>query len=383
VIFREMAEELRRIFRRGVQEPLPDGAFNDLALRIFRFQCRENRAYGGFVARRGVDPLRVTRWEGIPSLPTRAFKSMALVAGNPERVKRVFRTSGTTLGREERGEHHVLDLDLYRENLLPNFKRHLIPEGGEGIQVLCLLPSPNVAPDSSLSFMMGEVVDVLGANGSGFFVGSEGEIEAEGFLRSLQIAEEKGRAVLVAGTAFSFLGWVDLALEHGWRACLPPGSRVMETGGFKGRSRDLPRADLYGSLEAALGIPEDRIVNEYGMTELLSQFYEPGLAQPLAAHSGGGETRPWSLARRFHRGPPWVRTRALDPLSLEALPQGEVGVLAHLDLANLGSVAAVLTEDLGRAAPGGFQLLGRIPGSEPRGCSLAMEDFLASRRVET
>ena len=381
--FQELAADLKRVFRRGVKEAIPDHIFNDLALRIFSFQCRENRAYGEFVVRRGVDPGRVTQWEEIPALPTRAFKSMALVAGNPDGVERVFRTSGTTLGRERKGEHHVLDLDLYRESLLPNFKHHLIPEEGEGLRILCLLPSPDVAPDSSLSFMMGEVVDGLAAEDSGFFVGPGGEIETETFWRSLQNAEETGRTVLVVGTAFAFVAWVDLVKEHGWRACLPPGSMIMETGGFKGRSRDLPRTDLYGSLRVALGVPENRIVNEYGMTELLSQFYEPASAQSREAGSGEGTARPWNLAHRFHRGPPWVRTRALEPLSLGALPQGEVGVLAHLDLANLGSVSAVLTEDLGREVPGGFQLLGRSPGSEPRGCSLAMEDFLASRKVKT
>ena len=89
------------------------------------------------------------------------------------------------------------------------------------------------------------------------------------------------------------------------------------------------------------------------------------------------------LAHRFHRGPPWVRTRVLDPMTLEPKAPGEVGVLAHMDLANLGSVSSILTEDLGREVPGGFQLVGRSPGSEPRGCSLAMEDFLASREGGT
>jgi hypothetical protein len=156
---------------------------------------------------------------------------------------------------------------------------------------------------------------------------------------------------------------------------LPEGSRIMETGGYKGRIRALPRNELYRSLTLAFGVPVGRIVNEYGMTELLSQFYEP----VLVSGSGVGKP-PGDWERRFHRGPPWVRTRVLDPLTLEDAPEGEVGVLAHLDLANLGSVAAVLTEDLGRWVPGGFQLMGRSRGAEPRGCSLAMEDFLASLR---
>ncbi len=381
--FQELAKELLEIFRRGVDEPLPDPLFNDLALRVFRFQCRSNQAYGGFVRRRGLDPERVMRWEEIPFLPTRAFKTAALVSGDLENVERVFRTSGTTQGREGRGEHHVMELALYRESLLPNFKAHLFPEGGKRLPILCLLPSPEAVEDSSLSFMMGEVVRALGEEGSGFFLGSEGEIRGKSFLRSLQAAERGGNPVLVAGTAFAFVRWMELAQENGWRACLPEGSRIMETGGYKGRSRELLRADFYGAMEGAFGVSEGRIVNEYGMTELLSQFYEPVLAKEQRANDQRIMTSPTGLAERYHRAPPWVRTRVLDPMTLKDLPPGEVGVLAHLDLGNLGSVAAVLTEDLGRQLLGGFQLLGRSFGSEPRGCSLAMEDFLASRGVES
>jgi hypothetical protein len=117
------------------------------------------------------------------------------------------------------------------------------------------------------------------------------------------------------------------------------------------------------------------------MTELLSQFYEPILTGPHDLDPGTGESHSPPPSHRYHRGPPWIRTLVLDPLSLRVLPRGETGVLAHMDLANLGSVAAVLTEDLGRQYRDGFQLLGRSSGSEPRGCSLAMEDFLGSREV--
>ena len=381
--FQGLAEEVKEILRRGVHEPLPAQTFNDLAVRIFRFQCRSNRAYGGFVARRGVSPEKVTRWEEVPLLPTRAFKSTALVSGDLEDVEQVFRTSGTTRGPKGRGEHHVVDLGLYRESLLPNFKANLLPEEGEKTRVLCLLPSSASVPDSSLSFMMGEVVRVLGGEGSGFFVGSDGEIDGKEFRKSLAAAERGPDPVLVVGTAFAFVRWMEMAEEDGWLTCLPKGSRVMETGGYKGRSKELPRADFYRALEGAFGVPESRIVNEYGMTELLSQFYEPVLVGVQGAKSPRKGISPMALADRYHRGPPWVRSRVLDPLTLETLTLGEVGVLAHLDLGNLGSVAAVVTEDLGREVPGGFQLLGRIPGSEPRGCSLAMEDFLASQGVES
>jgi hypothetical protein len=154
----------------------------------------------------------------------------------------------------------------------------------------------------------------------------------------------------------------------------------METGGYKGKARALSRGELYKGLEEVFGIGAHRIVNEYGMTELLSQFYEPVLA--LRREDAGSSGDAPTLEDRFHAAPPWVRTRVLDPLTLAPVAQGDTGILAHMDLANLGSVAAVLTEDLGRMVPGGFQLLGRSPGAEPRGCSLAMEDFLASNQGE-
>jgi hypothetical protein len=395
VSFPELREELLALFARGVAAPLPEAVFNGLALRVFRFQCRENAPYRGFVARRGTDPDAVARWQDIPSLPTRAFKAAPLVSGNPAAVERVFRTSGTTGGREARGEHHVLDLALYRASLLPNLQAHLLPEGGP-MPILCLLPSPEEAPDSSLSFMMGEAVRVFGVGGvgnpegigaaprvgepreppggagGGFFVDSKGGIQVRPFREALGGAVAGQEAVLLAGTAFAFAQWLELAGKGGWEVSLPEGSRIMETGGYKGRTRALAREDLYRGLGEAFGVPVRRIVSEYGMTELLSQFYEPNLGEGGGGRGHGAEP----VAGRFHRGPPWVRTRILDPLTLGEMREGEPGLLAHMDLANLGSVSGILTEDMGRRVPGGFQLVGRRKGAEPRGCSLAMEDFL-------
>ena len=113
-------------------------------------------------------------------------------------------------------------------------------------------------------------------------------------------------------------------------------------------------------------MPSGRIVNEYGMTELLSQYWEPGL------ETDG----PLPIEERRHVAPPWLRTRVLDPATLEELPAGERGLLCHVDLANLGSVACVLTEDVGRLDEDGLQLFGRAEGAEPRGCSLAVEALL-------
>lgn len=377
--FRELREELLGLFRQGVESPLPEEEFNRLALRVFSFQYRANPPYRAFADRRGRSPDRVDRWQEIPALPTRAFKAAPLVAGPPGDVEAVFRTSGTTLGRQKRGEHHVRSLDLYRASLTPNFRAHLLPEG-EPLPVLALLPSPQHAPDSSLSFMVGEAAGWWKGEGGGFFVDPDRGIREEDFLKALREAERHGSPVLLAGTAFALARWLDVAKEETWQVTLPEGSRIMETGGYKGRARALSREDLYRGLQDAFGVPPGRVVNEYGMTELLSQFYETVLAEaaPLeddGASGSSGAVDPGARPR-FHRGPPWVRTLALHPMTLQPVPTGEVGILSHLDLANLGSVVRILTEDLGILVPGGFVLVGRNAGAEPRGCSLAMEDFM-------
>lgn len=369
--FEELEQELLTVFRRGVGQSLPPETFNRLALRVFRYQCRANRPFGAFIAHRGVDPEGVREWEEIPHLPTRAFKTADLVADGGSDPEAVFRTSGTTGGGGARGRHLVRSLSLYRASLLPNFQAFLLPEGS-GLPTLALLPSPKEAPDSSLSFMVGEVKEKLCQGRGGFYADPFEGVQAQVLFQALKEAEAVGNPVLLIGTAFAFVHWLEEADREGWRVRLPDGSRLMETGGFKGRTKVLSKEALYSRLEASFGIPHTRMVNEYGMTELLSQFYEPILQT--------SDNEPLELGERHHVGPPWVQTRVLDPMTLEVVPNGDVGILAHFDLANLGSVSGILTEDLGRVVPGGFMLQGRHPGAEPRGCSLTMEAFLEGQR---
>ena len=139
----------------------------------------------------------------------------------------------------------------------------------------------------------------------------------------------------------------------------------METGGFKGRSRELPRDELYRRLHRALGVPPDRIVNQYGMTELGSQFYDSVLR--------------FSGTSRRKLGPPWARVRLIDPESGDEAADGEIGILTVFDLANTGSLLAIQSADLGRALGEGFQVVGREPGAEARGCSIAADEMLQRR----
>jgi acyl-CoA synthetase (AMP-forming)/AMP-acid ligase II len=340
-----------------------DERFERLALALFTVQFEQNAAYGRFCAARGATPERVRRWHEIPTVPTGAFKEVALRCFPADRTVKVFRTSGTTL--ERRGELHLDTLALYEASLVPSFEAGVLPDlaPDEKLPILVLAPSPEEADDSSLSHMFGVMVARRGAAGSGFFV-RNGRLEEEALLASLERAAGESPKLLLCGTAFAFVHWLEALDTRGRRLALPAGTRLMETGGFKGRSRELSRGALHARIEARLGVPPARCVNQYGMTELGSQFYDSVLATPGAP--------------RQKRVPPWTRVRIVEPESGRPLAPGAVGAIQVFDLANTGSVLAIATADLGVARGRGFEVLGREASAEARGCSLAADEMLGA-----
>ncbi|MYB98673.1 MAG: hypothetical protein F4X60_08965 [Gemmatimonadetes bacterium] len=346
-------KEVAGIFEGWHGDQPGEAAFNDLAMRIHAAQRETNAVLRRFWD--GASNGSPSSWHEIPPVPAAAFRDIPIVSGTPEVV---FRTSGTTGGDPRRGEHHILSLDLYRAATRANYRRHLL-HSARRVQVLALIPGPDAVPDSSLSNMAGFIAAEPEVSSAAWAFHPEDGVD----IRAVRDAAASRNPVLVLTTAFALVHLLDALGSE--RIPLPEGSRMMETGGFKGRVAEVDRATLYRRAESALGIPERRIVNEYGMTELLSQAYDgvAGTAPPLPA--------------RVHRFPPWVRTRALDPATLAPLPPGEPGLLAHFDMANAGSVCHILTEDLGHTtADGGLHLHGRATGATPRGCSLAAESFL-------
>ncbi len=363
--FDALVADLEGVFARGVDARLADAAFEALALRVFAHQFGANATYRAFCEGRGVRPGDIARWEDVPPVPARAFRHVDMVSadGPPEAT---FLTSGTTGSEGARGRHPVPRLSLYRASLRPGFAAHLLPEG-ERLSLLSLIPSPAVAPESSLSTMIGDVAGTF-ATGVSWLAHPRTGTDADSFLAAAARAQEEGRPVLVAGTAFAFVHLLDALAADGRRVRLPDGTRIMETGGFKGRSRSVSREELYAEIETRLAVPAERVVNEYGMTELLSQLYEPVL-------------RVGPSGRGLHAPPPWLRVRALDPNTLEPLPPGQAGLLAFFDLANAGSVSHVLTEDVGIVSEDGVRLRGRARDAEPRGCSLALEELLSATEL--
>jgi hypothetical protein len=327
-----------------------EARFEALARALFAFQLERCGPFRRLCERRGRTPATLASWREIPCVPAGAFKEMALRAFPAERETHVFRTSGTSTAA--RGELHLDTLALYEASLLPTFERHLLPDLAPDarIPMLALAPSRAEAPDSSLSHMFDVVMRARGADGSRF------ERDPAHAADWLAHAREP---VLLAGTAFAFVHLLD-ALHGDLR--LPPGTRLMETGGFKGRGREVSRDELHAALSTRLGVGRERIVNQYGMTELASQFYDSALRFPGA--------------NRRKLGPPWARVRILAPDGTDAA-EGQLGAVAIVDLANTGSVLAVQTADVGRRVGDGFEVLGREPGAEARGCSIAADEMLA------
>jgi hypothetical protein len=364
-----LRQELLDLFEAGFDIPLPEARFTELALRVFAYQFAHNPPYAAYCRRRGVIPDRLADWRDIPAVPTAAFKEVALVAGDPATARAIFRTSGTTRGPERRGQHYVLDPALYHASLVPTFEALVLPDGVRP-PMLSLIPSPADAPDSSLSHMVGVLAQRLGGPDSAWFAG-QGGFERARLTTILRTHEREARPVCLLGTSIAFADWLEELRAGEERFRLPLGSRIMDTGGYKGSGREVAADDVQAALTELLGIPESHQINEYGMTELFSQYYDARLRDRVRGVTG---------EPRRKVGAPWLRALVVDPESLAPVPPGQTGILRHVDLANLDSVLAVQTEDLGREVPGGFELLGRTPGAPPRGCSLAADQFLAAAR---
>ena len=248
------------------------------------------------------------------------------------------------------GRHYMETRDLYDASLLAGFDRFVLADG-MALRYLNMVPNPADRPQSSLGYMMGRVCAERGDAQTGWYLRGD-DLFIDAFVADARAAVDDGVPVCIAGTAFAFVQLCDELAERNLSFAFAPGSRVMETGGFKGRSRVVSRDELYATMSARFGISDERIVAEYSMTELSSQWYDDD--------------------RRVKRAPPWLRARVVGPDG-KTLPEGTVGALVHVDLANRGSCVAVLTEDLGAATGDGIVLIGRERGAELRGCSLDAE----------
>ncbi len=311
------------------------GSFSSAALEIFRYQAAMNPVYGRFISALGIDPLKIHDIREIPFLPVEFFKSHRVISDNLS-AGLVFESSRTT--GAEPGRHYVHDPELYRLSWLTSF-RHFYGDPS-GYVIAALLPSYTERPGSSLVAMMEGLIGESGCGESGFYEGRMSELAA-----MLESVRTDGRKKFLIGVSFALL---DLAND------LSPdlsGTIVMETGGMKGRRKEITRDELHGILTAKLNVPV--IHSEYGMTELLSQAYSDG--------------------NGIFRCPPWMKILIRDPhdpldVSDEA---GRAGGVNIIDLANYYSCSFLAAGDYGQVHDdGAFEISGRIDNTDIRGCNL-------------
>jgi hypothetical protein len=349
------AEVRTEIDRSG---PTTDDRFDELALEIARYQLAHVEPLARLARAKGIQANELASIEELPAVPSDVFRLRRVAAHPASEDARVFRTSGTTAGA--RGEHFYRDLGTYERAAMAQAARWLWPDGPPA-RVIALAPSSREVPDSSLGFMIDLFAGELDVPIS-HHIGVATGLDVDGLAGVIEAASKNGEPTLVAGTAFAY---VFLADALGSRSlALPGASTVMLTGGFKGRSREVPEAELRSLLAARFDIDAGRIVGEYGMTELSSQLYEARL-------TGEGA---------LYRAPPWTRIVAVDPVTLAPVDEGEIGIARIVDLANVDSAIAIQTMDRVRVSAQGVELLGRLPGATARGCSLAIEEIITEAR---
>jgi hypothetical protein len=336
--------------------PADDDAFGRMALTVFAYQFAHNEPYRAFARNRGLTPRTVRAWRDIPALPIQGFKDHTLTCRPVDEVPHIFMTSGTT--GSVRGRSYHPSFEVWDRSMLRNFAAGFMAKR-ETIRMGILFPDEAAMPNSSLARYLALALRTFGAEGSANYMTASG-LDVPGLLADLEDAETGGEPFALLGASYSLVHLMDALDSLGRRVALPEGSRILDTGGFKGQSREVAPDAFYGRLEALFGVPRFQCINMYGMTELSTQFYDRGNAVSPSVKSG----------------PHWIRTRAVDPATGRDTPPGTVGVLVHHDLAHFNSVSAILTEDLGAIVDGGFLLLGRATGAEARGCSMAVEDFL-------
>lgn len=350
----DFGERLNSRIRRAIASPIDDDEFDALAIELFRLQANAIPTLRNLAARRGLDLKQAIPRSRLPAIPTAMFKELDLSCIPDDRRAGFFLSSGTTADARSRHWHCAESLALYETSLMTWFSACVPAPDHEFVS---LTPPAATVPNSSLVHMF----DQIGKRRRGRAGSFMGEVTEDGawevrFDELMPRLRDATRPILLVGTAFSFVHVLDELQRRDIEFDLPAGSRLLETGGYKGRSRVLPKQELHQRMSKRFGVPQEAIICEYGMSELGAQAYD---TEPRGRDGG-----------RMFRFPSWARCVITSPESGTEVPVGEAGILRILDLTNTFSVMCVQTEDLAVRLEDGFELVGRLTEAEPRGCSL-------------
>jgi len=308
--------------------------FNKITLEVFQFQAENNFVYKSFLKHLKIDVYNIKLIEDIPFLPIQFFKSHKVVASK-NKIEKTFLSSGTT--NSNQSKHHVTDLNTYEQSYLNGFEKFY--GNIQDYTILALLPSYLERDGSSLIYMVQDLIQKSSKEDSGFYLNNLSELQSK-----LNELNQKNEKILLIGISFALLDLIE-NFQFNLKNTI-----IMETGGMKGKRKELIREELHSKLKKGFGV--EYIHSEYGMTELLSQAYSKG--------------------NGIFNCPPWMKIlirETEDPLSL--LPTGKSGGINVIDLANINSCSFIATQDLGKTHNNGsFEILGRFDNSDIRGCNL-------------
>lgn len=308
--------------------------FEKTTLKVFRFQYDNNNVYKDFCNFLKKDKTNVKRIEDIPFLPIQFFKTHNVLSSK-EKIQTTFTSSGTT--GMSTSKHQVTNLEFYEESYRLAFRQFY--GNIEDYVVLALLPSYLEREGSSLIHMIDDLIQLSNNPDSGFYLNNYDEL-----IEKLVRLDNEGQNIILIGVTYALL---DLVEKQNFKL---KNTIIMETGGMKGRRKEIIREELHNILCQGFGVAE--IHSEYGMTELLSQAY--------------------SLGDGIFECPAWMKVLVRDPEdALTLIPEGKTGGINVIDLANINSCSFIATQDLGKiTGNNSFEVLGRFDNSDIRGCNL-------------
>lgn len=349
-----LTDEVFALIEAGVDAELSDDRFNDYCMQLFNLQYESNKIYREFCDIKKIKPGDVDTWQNIPMVYNDVFKTHIVASFPLEKAVLACLTGGTTsltqrgrIFRDEDGKRLVFGANkkMTESYLFPDF------EIGRRCRILILAPSPELAPSMGMAIGMDQTRRHFGTDDSLFLLGKSG-IDIKNLLKALRECEESGVPVALIGATAAYVYFFQACRRKNMTFKLPAGSRVCDGGGYRGRFGVVTRDDYYAMVNEILDVPENHCINVLGEAETATNLFDDAFRR----HIKGLPPR-----KRVRPVPPWSRVVAMNIDDLSPLPDGEVGLLAHWDLANVSAVLSVITDNLGYTTDNGTgcEMVGR------------------------